>query len=99
MFATSEMKSEQDEEVRPLTVRDSGIRVIGTRNNDNGEVTQFVGYLHRNYTQLARATGAARRKYKDSTINVLNIEPYATTYNVDANRLSEISIADGVEVG
>lgn len=83
---------------RTIQVTDSGVKIYGSR-VVNGEPQDFTGFIARNYTDLARATGAARRKYNDATINVLKIERFKVTYTVPVNKISEISIATEREIG
>ena len=79
--------------VRTIKVTDTGVRLYGTRNDEQGRQSDFVGTLTRKYTNLIRASTAARRKYKDPTISVLRVEPYSVTYEVPVDRLSEIAVA------
>lgn len=57
----------------------------------DGSVQDFEGTLNRCYTSLARASAAARRKYKDSTITITEITRQKTRYQVDLDKLLEIS--------
>lgn len=52
----------------------------GTRFDSAGNVIDFEGVLGRNYTDLMRATVAARRKYNDQSISVLSVDPRCERY-------------------
>lgn len=69
----------------------SGSVVRGFRVSPEGEVSDFSGYLSRKYASLARATAAARRKYHDSSISIVEIEPKLHHFKVDEDQLMAIS--------
>lgn len=80
-------------EGRTLKVTDSGVRLYGTRNDANGNQSEFTGFLSRKYMDLTRASMAARRKYHDYTISVLKVVPYSVTYEIPVSKIPEIAIA------
>lgn len=66
-----------------------GAHVTGTRFDDEGNVLSFEGDLNRCYTNLKRATVAARRKYKDSTISVLKVENTRQRYRINEDTIRQ----------
>jgi len=68
-----------------------GCDVEGTCFDSEGNLSDFSGHLKRTYTDLSRASVAARRKYNDQTISVLSITPTRHTYVCDFDKLLEIS--------
>lgn len=68
-----------------------GCTVHGFRVTSNGEVKEFTGTLRNHYTDLARASAAARRKYRDSTITITSTRDAKTRYRVAIDKLLEIS--------
>lgn len=57
----------------------------------DGTVNDFVGTLGRGYYNLKRASGAIRRKYKDSSITITELNVESHTYEVDDEKLFEIA--------
>lgn len=68
-----------------------GCRVDGFRVKPDGAVEDFSGTLRNSYTSLARASSAARRKYRDATITVTSVTPQKKRYQVDIDMLLEIA--------
>lgn len=67
------------------------MRAIGTTVDGSGNVIDFVGYLGRSYQDLKYASIAARRKYADPMITVLELEPVSKSYTCDYDQLMSIS--------
>lgn len=78
-------------EYRTFTI--GGCRVEGFRVEPDGAVADFTGTLRNNYKDLARASAAARRKYKDSSITICETVPQIKRYRVKLDELLKISEA------
>lgn len=68
-----------------------GCSVEGFRVDSGGNAIPFSGSLRNHYKDLARASCAARRKYKDPTITLTKIVDGRTRYRVDLEALLAIS--------
>ena len=68
-----------------------GSVVEGYRVTPDGAVVDFRGTVRNSYASLERATAAARRKYRDSTINVLSVKREIHHYQVDLDALMSIA--------
>lgn len=66
-----------------------GSHIVGTCFDDAGNVHDFEGDLGRHYTNLKRATAAARRKYADSSISVLRIENHRERYRITESAIRQ----------
>lgn len=77
------------EAVHRFTV--GGSRVVGFRVNPDGSVADFEGHIQRFFTDLNRATNAARRKYNDNSISITEVIPEKQRYEVPLDELLKIS--------
>ena len=68
-----------------------GSAIKGFSVASDGTVHDFTGTLNRCYTSLARASAAARRKYRDSSITITEIERHKRKFKVDLDKLLEIA--------
>lgn len=68
-----------------------GTRVSGFRVKRDGTVVDFEGTIRNRYSDLKRASAAARRKYGDSSITIIKAVPEKTRYRVDLNALLQIA--------
>lgn len=68
-----------------------GSVVEGYRVTPEGAVVDFRGTVRNTYDNLERATAAARRKYRDSSINVLKVSRDIQRYRVDLEQLLQIA--------
>ena len=68
-----------------------GCAVSGFCVGENGAVADFAGTLRNSYSELKRASAAARRKYGDSSINVTEIRPQKRRYRVPMEELMKIA--------
>lgn len=69
-----------------------GSTVEGYRVTPDGAVVDFRGTVRNAYDSLERATAAARRKYRDQSINVLSMKHEIHHYEVDLEQLLAISV-------
>lgn len=67
-----------------------GCKVEGVR-VEGGETVPFSGTLRNHYTDLGRASLAARRKYRDQSITVTSVKDAKTRYRVDLDQLLAIA--------
>lgn len=68
-----------------------GTRVSGFRVKPDGTVVDFEGTIRNRFSDLKRASAAARRKYGDSSITITEAVPEKTRYRVDLNALLQIA--------
>lgn len=68
-----------------------GSVVEGYRVTPEGAVVDFRGTIRNTYESLERATAAARRKYRDSSINVLSVSREIHHYEVEIDKLLAIA--------
>lgn len=68
-----------------------GSIVRGTRVLRDGAVVDFEGTLRNWYTDYAKASIAARRKYQDSTIQITEIVAEKHRYTVPVEELLKIA--------
>lgn len=68
-----------------------GCEVTGFRVEPDGAVADFTGTLRNSYTDIKRASAAARRKYGDSTITVTNTRTLKKRYRVPLDQLMQIA--------
>lgn len=68
-----------------------GSTVKGTRVTPEGAVVDFEGTLRNWYTDLAKASTAARRKYQDTTIQISEVVSEKHRYTVPLDKLLEIA--------
>jgi len=68
-----------------------GSIVEGYRVTPDGAVVDFRGTVRNTFSTLERATAAARRKYRDSSINVLSVKREVHHYKVDLDALMQIA--------
>lgn len=63
----------------------------GFKVSPDGEVTDFKGTVNRAFSDLRRANAAIRRKYKDSSITITNIEVEKHHYSVPFDQFIDIA--------
>lgn len=68
-----------------------GSKVTGFVVKADGSVEDFEGTLQRFYSNLNRASLAARRKYKDPSITITSCVPDKKHYEVDLDELMKIA--------
>lgn len=68
-----------------------GSTVEGFRVTPEGAVRDFRGTLRNFYNDLASASLAARRKYRDSTITITSIKREKHRYEVELDDLMKIA--------
>lgn len=68
-----------------------GSAIKGFSVDKDGTVHDFDGTLNRCYNSLARASAAARRKYKDSSITITEITRQKRKFQVDLDELLKIA--------
>lgn len=68
-----------------------GSTVRGTRVMPDGSVVDFSGTLRNRYNDYAKASAAARRKYRDPTIQITECIVEKKRYKVDLVQLLEIA--------
>lgn len=68
-----------------------GSQIKGFRVLSDGVTEPFEGTLRHFYSDVGRASQAARRKYHDQTITVTEIRVEKKKYRVDEERLLEIA--------
>ena len=68
-----------------------GTQVKGFRVLPTGDTQPFEGTLRAYYSDVGRASQAARRKYQDQTITVTELDARKKKYRVDEEKLLEIA--------
>lgn len=68
-----------------------GTQIKGFKVLPNGDTTPFEGTLRQFYSDVGRASQAARRKYRDQTITVTEMSAEKKKYRVDEEKLLEIA--------
>ena len=73
-----------------VTVRKT--KIVGFRVRADGSVEDFVAVLDRHYTDISRATNAARRQLHDSLITVTDLEKLPLEkYYIDDENFYEVA--------
>ena len=68
-----------------------GSQVKGVKVLPDGATEPFEGTLRQFYSDVGRASQAARRKYKDQTITITELSAEKKKYRVDEEKLLEIA--------